>query len=34
MFARMDDELPKINFTDRPNGVQVSCGTSGREFEW
>jgi hypothetical protein len=22
----MDDEFPKIDFTDRPNGIQVRCG--------
>lgn len=31
MFARMDNKLPKINFTDRSNGVQVRYGALGME---
>ena len=31
VFAGMNNESPKINLTDRPNGVQVRCRTSGRD---
>lgn len=38
VFARMDNESPEVDFTDRPDGIQVRCrvfseGTRGYQGE-